>query len=209
MLPYKSIREQSWPCHKVGQGQPMIIIWKHFEGLPESSMLYTMSEGHAFFFNNLGQIAQKQICSRAGNSKVNFMSVLVTCKFDDDSIKIKVVIVSSNFLHFLYFYGEKKFMLKGMQLTLIVCSGLKWNLSKNLCFALVICKFEEDPIKTEGSIVSTTFFFCAQGNSEVNGQVWTEFQPVQNFTVVLFSCKFDDDTIKIKGAIVFTTFSPL
>ena len=26
-FPYKSIRGQIWPCHKIGQGQPRVIIW--------------------------------------------------------------------------------------------------------------------------------------------------------------------------------------
>ena len=26
-FPYKSIGDQIWPCHKIGQGQPMVIIW--------------------------------------------------------------------------------------------------------------------------------------------------------------------------------------
>ena len=26
-FPYKSIRDQIWPCRKIGQGQPRVIIW--------------------------------------------------------------------------------------------------------------------------------------------------------------------------------------
>ena len=33
---------------------------------------------------------------------------------------------------------------------------------------LVICKFEEDPLKTEGAIVSTIFFSSAQGQATRN-----------------------------------------
>ena len=30
IFPYKSIREQSWPCYKIGQGQLGIVIWTNF-----------------------------------------------------------------------------------------------------------------------------------------------------------------------------------
>ena len=45
IFPYKSTREQSWPCCKVVQGQPRIITWTNFEG-SKSLMLYTKFEGH-------------------------------------------------------------------------------------------------------------------------------------------------------------------
>ena len=44
-FPYKCIRNQIWPCHKVGQGQPRIIICANLEG-PTSTMLNTKSQGH-------------------------------------------------------------------------------------------------------------------------------------------------------------------
>ena len=62
-----------------------------------------------FFFDSLGQVAQKNICSRADNSKVNgqmwpefkitwdFMTVLIAYKFDDDPIKNEVIILSATF----------------------------------------------------------------------------------------------------------------
>ena len=40
---WKSIRKQSCPCHKVGQGQHKIIIWTNFVW-PGSPMLYTKLE---------------------------------------------------------------------------------------------------------------------------------------------------------------------
>ena len=73
---------------------------------------------------------------------------------------------------------------------------------------LVIWKFEDDPIKTEGDILSTTFLWCSRvGNSKVNGRMWPEFKLVQDFMAVLVTCKFDDYTIK--NATVSTTFSSL
>ena len=38
--PYKSIRDQIWPCCKIGQGQPRVIIWTNYDG-PEFPMLHT------------------------------------------------------------------------------------------------------------------------------------------------------------------------
>ena len=41
---------------------------------------------------------------------------------------------------------------------------------KTECAILIICKFEDDLLKTEVAIVSKTFFRCSRaGNSEVNG----------------------------------------
>ena len=43
--PYKSIRDQIWPCCKIGQGQPKVTIWTNYDG-PESPMLHTKPQGH-------------------------------------------------------------------------------------------------------------------------------------------------------------------
>ena len=45
VFPYKSIRDQIWPCRKVGQGQPRVIIWTNYDG-PKASMLHTKPQGH-------------------------------------------------------------------------------------------------------------------------------------------------------------------
>ena len=64
---------------------------------------------------------------------------------------------------------------------------------------LVICKFEEDPIKTESAVVSTAFFRRSRaGNSEVNGRVWLEFKRIRDGIAVLVTCK-SDDTIKMRA----------
>ena len=62
---------------------------------------------------------------------------------------------------------------------------------------LIISKFEEDLIKTEGAMVSTTFFPALKGRY-LRSQ-WTDvagFTLLQDFMAVLVTCKFDDDTIK-------------
>ena len=40
IFPYKSWSSEIWPCHKIGQGQPRVIIWTNYDGL-ESQMLHT------------------------------------------------------------------------------------------------------------------------------------------------------------------------
>ena len=40
ILPYKNIRDQILPGHKIGQGQPKVIIWINFDG-PKPPMLHT------------------------------------------------------------------------------------------------------------------------------------------------------------------------
>ena len=48
LFPYKSIREQIWPCRKIGQGQPRVIIWIILVAL-EYPMLHTNFQGHRPF----------------------------------------------------------------------------------------------------------------------------------------------------------------
>ena len=40
LFPRKSLCFQNWPCRKIGQGHPMVIIWSNYDGL-ESQMLHT------------------------------------------------------------------------------------------------------------------------------------------------------------------------
>ena len=42
---YRKACYQIWPCHKLGQGQPRIIIWTNYDGL-ESLMLHTKFPGN-------------------------------------------------------------------------------------------------------------------------------------------------------------------
>ena len=48
LFPYKSIRDQIWPCRKIGQGQLRVIIWINLEVL-EYPMLHTNFQGHWSF----------------------------------------------------------------------------------------------------------------------------------------------------------------
>ena len=45
VFPYKSKRDQIWHCHKIGQGQPKVIIWTNSDG-PKAPMLHTKAQGH-------------------------------------------------------------------------------------------------------------------------------------------------------------------
>ena len=47
-VPYKSIGDQIWPCHKIGQGHSMVIIWINLVVL-EYPMLHTNFQGHQPF----------------------------------------------------------------------------------------------------------------------------------------------------------------
>ena len=47
-FPYKSIRDQIWPCCKKGQAQPRVIIWINLVVL-EHPMLHTKFQGHRPF----------------------------------------------------------------------------------------------------------------------------------------------------------------
>ena len=44
-FPYKSIRDQIWPCRKICQGQPRIIIWANLVVL-KHPMIHTKMQGH-------------------------------------------------------------------------------------------------------------------------------------------------------------------
>ena len=45
LFPYKSIRDQIWPCRKIGQGQPRVIIWSNLVVL-EHPMMHTKFQCH-------------------------------------------------------------------------------------------------------------------------------------------------------------------
>ena len=45
---YRSIRDQIWPCHKIGQGQSRIIIWINLVVI-KYLMLHTKFQGHRPF----------------------------------------------------------------------------------------------------------------------------------------------------------------
>ena len=85
-----------------------------------------------------------------------FTPVLVTCKFDDDPIKNKVVTVSTTF------YGKN---FRRSRAYNSEADSLLWpEIVQDFMPVLVIYKFDEDPMKTEDAIVSTTFFPALKGS---------------------------------------------
>ena len=44
-FPYKSTRDQIWPCRKIGQGQPRVIIWANLVVL-KHPMMHTKIQDH-------------------------------------------------------------------------------------------------------------------------------------------------------------------
>ena len=47
-FPYKSTRDQIWPCRKICQGQPRVVIWANLVVL-EHSIMRTKFQGHRPF----------------------------------------------------------------------------------------------------------------------------------------------------------------
>ena len=75
----------------------------------------------------------------------------------------------------------------------------------------ITCKSDEDMIKNEVTIISTTFSksmgHSKIGNYHANNPYHTKIELVQYFKSVPVICKFDEDPIKNKVAIIWTTFS--
>ena len=79
---------------------------------------------------------------------------------------------------------------------------------------LVTCKYEEDPIKNEGTRVLTRFsplfvyenFFrlSRADNSAVLRQIWLKFKLVRDIIDFLVTCKYEEDCIKNEGPRVLT-----
>ena len=80
-FPYKSIRDQIWPCRKICQGQPRVIIWANLVVL-KHLMMHTKMQGHwpfgsgeeDFFlvFNKYGHGGHLGSCDQEHLSKLSF-----------------------------------------------------------------------------------------------------------------------------------------
>ena len=80
---------------------------------------------------------------------------------------------------------------------------LEFKFHRDFMPVLVTCKFDEEPIKIEGTIGYGLFHHSMAINSEVNIPICPEIG------LVLVTCKFDEDPIKREVVILRTTFSPL
>ena len=79
-FPYKSIRDQIWPCRKIGQGQPRVTIWTNYDG-PMAPKLHTKPQGHWLFGSGEDFWRVFTICGRGGHlghvtqtPRINFRS---------------------------------------------------------------------------------------------------------------------------------------
>ena len=91
----------------------------------------------------------------------------------------------------------------------------KFKLIQALIVVLIVCKNEEDPFKTIGTRVVTTFLSLLvygdfskrsrAGNSEVPDWILLNFQPIRDIMDLLVACKNEKDPIKNEGARVVTT----
>ena len=86
----------------------------------------------------------------------------------------------------------------------------KFKLVQDLMSVLVTCQFDEDPIKTEGAIVSTPLFSSTQG--QLTPKVKEQDVAGIRTRLRIYACpsylKFYDDLIKTEIVIMLTS-SPL
>ena len=93
------------------------------------------------------------------------MSVLVTCKIDEDWIKSEVAIIRTT-LSPLQVYGKILHRSRASNSKENIPILPKIELTQDFITVLVTCKFEEHPIKNEAAINrtrSTMGFFGSQG----------------------------------------------
>ena len=86
----------------------------------------------------------------------DFMHVLVTCKNEDDRFKNEVARVFTRFLP-LQVYGDFSRRSRAANSAVLGPIWPNFELVRDVMYVLVTCKYEEDPIKNEGTRVFTTF----------------------------------------------------
>ena len=115
------------------------------------------------------------------------MLALIICKFDD--VPIKTDLARLKTVSFpLKFYGKTFQHSKASNSEVKNQIWLKFKLIRDVMPILVTCQLDEDPVKTEGAIVSTTLRFfqpSKAGNAKVNGRMWLEFKLIRDFMPVL------------------------
>ena len=123
--------------------------------------------------------------SRASNSEVNsltwpkfelfrdFMAALVTCKYEEYPMKNEVTI--DLFLHYKYMWAYfRHSRASNTEVNSLIWP--KFELIREFMAVLPICKFDEDPIKMEGTINrirSNMRFFGFQGQVTPKRKIWS------------------------------------
>ena len=95
------------------------------------------------------------------------MHVLVTCKNEDDRFKNEVARVFTRFLPLLV-YGDFSRRSRAANSAVLGPIWLNFELVRDVMYVLVTCKYEEDPIKNEGTRVVTTLY---SNFSDAQGQI--------------------------------------
>ena len=139
------------------------------------------------------------------------MNVLVTCKYEEDPIKIEGArVVTTLFSNFSDAHGQ-------ITLVLVSVSGRNSNSSKLSCMSslparmrMIDSKMKELDCSQDFSHYKSRDFSrrSRAANSAVLGPIWPNFELVRDVMDVLVTCKYGD-LIKNEGARVVTTFSPL
>ena len=144
--------------------------------------------------------------TRAGNSDVNgwmwlefeflrdFTAVRVICKFGDDWIKNEGAVISTTFST-LKVYREKFQHSRASNSKRNSPIWPEFEIVRDFMPVLLTCKLAEDPFKTKGAIMSTTFFSGAQGqvtpksmdrcgrNSNSSEILWLPWLPASLMTI--------------------------
>ena len=88
-----------------------------------------------------------------------FMHVLVTCKNEEDQIKMKVQDCSQDFSHYKsIFWGDFSGRSRAANCAVFGRIWLKFELVRDIMVVLLTCKNKEDSIKNEGARVVTTLY---------------------------------------------------
>ena len=81
---------------------------------------------------------------------------------------------------------------------------MKIQLIQAFIVVLLICKYEEDPLKIENGDFSKRL---RAANSTVQRLIWPNFESIHDFIVGLVTCKNEEDPIKNEGVRLVTTLS--
>ena len=127
----------------------------------------------------------------------DFMSVLVTCKCDEDPIKNEGNIhITQYFLH--YKYLEKSCCSRASNSK---ANSLSQNRTCPRFYVFPRYLQVEDRSKMKAVSCSHFFMHSRASNSKVTGWFWPEFELVRNFISVLVTCERDEDPIKNEDTI--------